>query len=127
MTSNAGNGSSCNGSAAASWRWERRLGCRPRPTDPSMTCLFCTPMAVRMDGKKNERSCSASHDSRAPGDRRQRADDLRPRHQPRTPDVRTASPYRSPDRGGVTGRAYLFYYMRAAAPAIAKIIEQVES
>ena len=28
---------------------------------------------------------------------------------------------------GVTGRAYLFCYMRAAAPAIAKIIEQVES
>jgi mandelate racemase len=28
---------------------------------------------------------------------------------------------------GITGRAYLFCYMRAAAPAIAKIIEQVES
>jgi mandelate racemase len=28
---------------------------------------------------------------------------------------------------GVTGRAYLFCYMRAAAPAIAKIVEQVES
>ncbi len=28
---------------------------------------------------------------------------------------------------GVTGRAYLFCYLRAAAPAIAKIVEQVES
>ncbi|MBO0753044.1 MAG: mandelate racemase, partial [Bradyrhizobiaceae bacterium] len=28
---------------------------------------------------------------------------------------------------GITGRAYLFCYMRAAAPAIAKIVEEVES
>src|SRR5262249_60147182 len=91
-----------------------------------MTCLFCMLMAMGASaGKQNERSCSRSHHSRTPSDRRRGPDDLRAGHKPRTHHLGTASSYRSPDRRRSDGPCLPFLLPATPAPPLAKILEEV--